>query len=61
MALSDYLANEREEMQRFKWIESEKAGRDLGQAALIDWIDKHAESFRRYNARLLEEHSRSRD
>src|SRR5438445_12232970 len=29
------------EMQRFKWIESEKAGRDLGEAAICRWVQNH--------------------
>ena len=33
----DFLA-EREEILKHKWIESEKAQRDLGGAALVDWI-----------------------
>jgi hypothetical protein len=33
---------EREEILRHKWIESEKAGRDIGfEQALTDWIIKH--------------------
>jgi hypothetical protein len=35
-----------EEIQRHKWIESEKAGRDLGQDAAFDWICRHARAFR---------------
>jgi len=37
---------ERDEMLRHKWIESEKAGYDLGQAALLDWVHRHAHAFR---------------
>ena len=29
------------EAQRFKWIESEKAGHDLGEAALSRWVQQH--------------------
>ena len=33
---------EREEILRHKWIESEKAGHDVGfERALTDWIIKH--------------------
>lgn len=36
----EFLA-EREEILRHKWIESEKAGRDIGfEKALLDWIVK---------------------
>ena len=34
------------EIERHKWIESEKAGRDLGEDAVFDWIRQHAVSFR---------------
>jgi len=34
------------EIQRHKWIESEKAGKDLGQEAVLDWIQRHAADFR---------------
>lgn len=36
-----------EEAQRFKWIESEKAGRDLGETAIRLWIRQHWSSFLR--------------
>ena len=29
------------EAQRFKWIESEKAGKDLGEAAINRWVKDH--------------------
>lgn len=33
---------ERDEILRHKWIESEKAGRDIGfEAALFDWVKNH--------------------
>lgn len=39
---------EREEILRHKWIESEKAGRDIGfEQALTDWIIKHRSSWRK--------------
>ena len=39
---------EREEILRHKWIESEKAGRDIGfEQALTDWISKHRSSWRK--------------
>ena len=37
-----------EETQKYKWILSEKAGRDLGEEAVADWVDKHAAAFREY-------------
>jgi len=42
----EFLA-EREEILRHKWIESEKAGKDIGfEKALFDWIVKHRASWR---------------
>ena len=39
---------EREEILRHKWIESEKAGRDIGfDRALTDWIVKHRSKWRK--------------
>ncbi len=38
---------EREESLKHKWIESEKAGKDIGfEKALLDWIVKHRSSWR---------------
>jgi hypothetical protein len=42
----EFLA-EREEILKHKWIESEKAGRDVGfDVALMDWITKHRSTWR---------------
>lgn len=42
----EFLA-EREEILRHKWIESEKAGRDIGfERALLDWIRRHRDGWR---------------
>ena len=39
---------EREEILKHKWIESEKAGYDIGfERALTDWIVKHRATWRR--------------
>ena len=39
---------EREEILRHKWIESEKAGRDIGfEQALTDWIINHRTHWRK--------------
>ena len=39
---------EREEILRHKWIESEKAGYDIGfERALTDWIIKHRGRWRK--------------
>lgn len=42
----EFLA-EREEILRHKWLESEKAGYDIGfERALLDWIRKHRDKWR---------------
>jgi hypothetical protein len=42
----EFLA-ERAEILKHKWIESEKAGRDIGfEKALLDWIVKHRSNWR---------------
>lgn len=44
----EFLA-EREEILRHKWLESEKAGYDIGfERALLDWIVKHRSSWRKH-------------
>ena len=35
------------EAQRFKWIESEKAGRDLGESAIQKWVRDHWNGYLR--------------
>ena len=48
----EFLA-EREEILKHKWIESEKAGADIGfEKALLDWIVKYRSSWR--NKRMKE-------
>jgi len=43
----EFLA-EREEILRHKWLESEKAGCDIGfEQALTDWIVKHRAQWRK--------------
>jgi hypothetical protein len=46
-ALYKEFMAEREEILKHKWIESEKAGADIGfERALLDWIMKHRSSWR---------------
>jgi hypothetical protein len=43
----EFLA-EREEILRHKWLESEKAGRDIGfESALTTWVIRHRALWRR--------------
>ncbi len=47
---------EREEILRHKWIESEKAGQDVGfERALTDWIINHRAQWRKSRMRRLQE------
>ena len=42
----EFLA-EREEILRHKWLESERAGHDIGfEKALLDWIVRHRADWR---------------
>lgn len=45
MDLEEYLKLQNSEIERHKWIESEKAGKDLGMEAVIDWILRYADQF----------------
>jgi hypothetical protein len=39
---------QKEEVFRHKWLESEKAGRDIGyDAALIDWVMRHKTEWKK--------------
>ena len=51
----EFLA-ERAEILKHKWIESEKAGKDIGfEKALLDWIVKHRSNWR--ERRMKEAHT----
>jgi len=40
---------EREEILKHKWIESEKAGHDIGfDQALVDWMVNHRQAWRNF-------------
>jgi hypothetical protein len=50
----EFLA-EREEILRHKWIESEKAGHDIGfEKALLDWIVKYRSEWRSKRQRTVD-------
>lgn len=42
------LAMQREEINRYKWIQSERAHRDLGGSAVLDWIQRYAANWREW-------------
>jgi len=48
MNQADILREELVEILKHKWIESEKAGYDLGDKAVWDWVQKYAHEFREY-------------
>ena len=52
MEYSSVYAEGEQEALRYKWIESEKAGRDLGEAAIRRWVRDHWWGYLR--ARWLE-------
>ncbi len=39
---------QREEMMRHKWLVSEREGRDIGSAAILEWVDLYAEEWRNW-------------
>jgi len=50
--LRRFILDEMEEIKRHKWLESEKAGCDLGAKAIMHWIEKHEKSFRAHWMRI---------
>ena len=42
------LKEQMKEIEKHKWIESKKAGRDLGRQAVYDWINRYASEWRRW-------------
>jgi hypothetical protein len=54
MDMKRMLEEEREEMLRDKYIESEKAGFDVGDSRHLQWVKEHAEAWRvGYNMRHM--------
>ena len=51
MEMRDIMNAQRDEMLRHKWIESEKAGHDLGDAVMVQWTKDHGAGWR-YNFNL---------
>lgn len=44
----EFMEDQVKEIEKHKWIMSEKAGRDLGNEACKDWICKYAKQFREF-------------
>lgn len=50
MDLKKFLINQKIEIEKYKWIESQKANRDLGEGAVTEWVSKNAAQYRKeYN------------
>ena len=46
--LADVLRSQQEEIKKYKWIESEKAGRDIGwERASREWMQMHFPGWKR--------------
>lgn len=46
MDLKTYLRIQAKEIEKYKWIESQKVGYDLGKDAINAWVEKNAKKFR---------------
>lgn len=44
----EFMDDQVKEIEKHKWIMSEKAGHDLGGEACRDWIFKYAKQFREF-------------
>jgi len=53
MDFHGFLDLQIQEIEKHRWIESEKAGRNLAGTAEIDWIEKHAKLFREHVERTF--------
>ena len=47
-AMDAYMTLQREEMEKHRWVESQRACCDLGEASLMEWIKCHSTEFARY-------------
>ena len=47
-ALHAYMTMQTREMERHKWLESEKAAHDLRDESLSDWVKRHSTAFSSY-------------
>lgn len=55
--LADVVRSQQEEINKYKWIESEKAGQDIGwERASREWLEKHFPEWKRHSwQRAIEE------
>ena len=48
--LADIVRSQQEEITKYKWIESEKAGEDIGwERAITEWMTKHFPDWKRHS------------
>ena len=48
LEIKEYQGRVFEEIRRHRWLESEKAGHDLGERAEKEWFTKYEIDFRKY-------------
>ena len=46
LSFSEYMMKQIEEINLYKWIMSERAGYDLGQSCISEWINLYAKEYR---------------
>ena len=47
--LAEIVRSQHEEIQKYKWIESEKLGKDIGwERAAREWLQKHFPEWKRF-------------
>jgi len=55
----EFIQDEIREIQKYKWIESEKAGHDTGEYSTLKWIENYACQYRKEweekNGKIIEE------
>jgi hypothetical protein len=48
--LLEVVRSQREEIKKYKWIESEKAGQDIGwERATLEWMQRHFPEWKQYS------------
>ena len=45
--LTKFLEAQKKAIELYKWVQSEKAGHDLGREAVLDWCKYEARAFRK--------------
>lgn len=51
----EFMQAQAQALEEFKWLESEKAGRDLGNDCCLEWVLNHSEQFYNDYIKKLEE------